>query len=75
MVTVSILVWMKCFECGDVGHKCLTCPHKQYGAVHAVDDAGCTTFHGAVAGTASVACASVTAAFVSAAAHGSQQHG
>lgn len=27
---------MKCFECGDVGHKCLACPHKQHEVICAV---------------------------------------
>ena len=30
----------KCFECGDVGHKRFTCPHRQQGAAHSADAAG-----------------------------------
>lgn len=31
---------MKCFECGDVGHKKIMCPHRQLAAGPAVDDSG-----------------------------------
>lgn len=31
---------MKCFECGDVGHKHLTCPHKQPAALLAATAGG-----------------------------------
>ena len=31
---------LKCFECGDVGHKRYTCPHKQQVAAHSSDAVG-----------------------------------
>ena len=31
---------MKCFECGDVGHKRIACPHRQHAAGPAVADGG-----------------------------------
>ena len=33
---------MKCFECGDVGHKCYVCLHKQQVAAHGSDAVGGT---------------------------------
>lgn len=29
---------MKCFECGDAGHKCATCPHKEQATVDVPDE-------------------------------------
>jgi len=52
---------MKCFECGDVGHKRSTCPHKQQENGHLLDNEGGSAAPGSARGAAPAGLAPVPA--------------